>query len=328
MLLQVEEMRNAYNEDKNAWRNENTNIMVDIVIWNCLGCSLSLFIFFFDVMIWMVYAQERQNAPRVSVWNMTAANSMFAGIVFVIVAIVIIAVGIISATVNSKSALNLALVSILLFGYNITSLLMLWMESGAVKQNNKTEWAMRKNIMFWIHCVFATPFLTTCINMVLQRRDLTYNACTIIISFCLGICALGIEYIQDALTPMKECALCPDIVRKKNLMIKIVLISVAVILVLLVSPNSPVFPASSFSNLYYLVLIVPVISAIPIFTMTRYLQKVFSCAHTTSMHATTPCMHATHTLTPCPCKSSTHALLNSRILTCPRTHGTFGPWTW
>ncbi len=266
------------------WKDENTNIMVDIVFWNCMGCSLSLFVFFFDTMVWMAYAKKGVAKRKVTIWRFSEVDAVTLWFIFAAAALVIfICLLISSIPVMGSAILSAVMMPVLVAFFMVLIVFLLVLEAAAIEKNTGT-YPMRKNIVFWIFFIIVAPFIVTSINMVLQRRDVTYNACSIIVAFCVGICALGMEYIQDGLTPLKESPMNPSMVKKKNFMIKTILICVAIMIALLISPNSPIFPASSFSNLYYLVIIVPVILVLPIFTMTRYLQQVSMCILASEMN--------------------------------------------
>ena len=72
--------------------------------------------------------------------------------------------------------------------------------------------------------------------------------------------------------------------RGKNMMIKIVMLTTAVVVLLLSATTLPVFPSTGFSNAYYTVLVASAILALPLISPARHLTLVSFDAHDELLH--------------------------------------------
>ncbi len=148
---------------------------------------------------------------------------------------------------------------------------------GFLYSENAHHISHRKNMLFWIMYVFTIPFVATAFFMLLQRRDRVLNWSLFFITAAAGLGSFAIEIVQRSYeyavqNGLKEYGFC----RKKNMVIKIVMLCQCLIAGMLVLSALPVFPATNFSNSYQTIVIVFAITAVPFALCGRYLTDVSS----------------------------------------------------
>lgn len=268
-----------------------TNLVSNTLYWNVIGTSMSLFVLFFDGVVYMTSSSAHSpgSDPPYSLLCWTHMGSAAKILLFMVLAaltwtpmffnLMFIA--------ENQAIRTVPLVFSTLF-MGLVILVVMW-EQRDVKQNN--AYPVRKNIVYWISFALTVPLVCNSIYMLLQRRDALLNWVTLFSIVAAALCALGIEFMQAAfsyafagydrryqkyssgLGSNSEAIFLYS--HRKNTMIMVVMGSILVIVVLLTAATFPWFPSSSFSNTY---ISVPVVGALlgipPLIFPGRYLTKM------------------------------------------------------
>ncbi len=261
-----------------------TNVVANVLYWNVIGCMFSFFIFLFDGVLRMNDTKDGSGATMLGYHEFTQTTIMVIGLV---VALLIGWNLFIPFTfITPLYAVGILAMSIFFAVYSMYHVKREWDD---IKVDN--SYLPRKRHIFWIAYALTVPFVAISMDMLLQRRDWILNWTVFFSVLVVGLCSLGIEMLQSSFehTVMKNKKtiqitsggdlfknsqdmdlLC----RRKNMVIRIIMVCTGVIALTACVATFPAFPATPFSNSYMAVILVAFVLTLPLISSGRHLTEV------------------------------------------------------
>lgn len=276
----------------------STNLVGNVMCYNSIMFLFSWFVFMFDGITRMddgpnaPFPNAGYDIPRAKLWGCAYVGQAPR----YIVGFLAIALGYVPVALNFAvdNIVQGAVVTVFYILYAVLCILFLRMEEADVANDN--SFPFRKSIMFWFGYTIVLPLVVSALYVVMGRRDMILMWISIMSCVAAGVCALGIEFMQtsyayaafgiayDGISPMSSGKRMQTVdsmsddfdvhvySRRKNMMLKCVLICIVAIVSLNVLTSLPIFPSGVFSNTYYVVLAVAALLIIPFFLSLRYMM--------------------------------------------------------
>lgn len=284
--MQMESSYNPYSKRDGA--TEQTNIGANVLLWNVMGALMSMFIFVFDGM----HAANRASGKDGST-QLEAPGPRMPGRVLILntdhfsrMSTLSVIVGTLFLVIWAPASLITTIPHFYVAGIIGIPVVFWGVLYFFLYMDEKHHIYQRKYMMFWVMYAVTMPFVATAFFMLLQRRDVILNWSLCFIALAVGMCSVAIEIVQRSYeyavqNGLMVCGFC----RKKNMVIKIIMLCQCLMVGLMVLSALPVYPATTFSNSYQTILIVSVIISVPLALCARYLTDVSICSLVVAVRA-------------------------------------------
>lgn len=262
-----------------------SNTAATMMYWNVVGSFVSLALLFLDVFIPVDNQTGTLMGMSETIWGMGQWVLAFIWFGFAVTAAVM--AGAWSSPVYLVWYL-LFTAFLFFFGYTVYSAASAGESVGVDKETMKSPLLDRqqsdasnvqRDVFVWTAFALVAPHVANTMFMLLQRRDWILNGAVFMSVFAACICPIAIEYMQDFFSGI-VIAGSDDFQKafiqhkRKNRMMKIMLIVILSVVLLLTCSTLPVFPASSFSNMFYTVLIVSACLSLCFVSLFRHIVHV------------------------------------------------------
>lgn len=254
----------------------HTNIVANVLQWNVIGCTFSLFMFMFEGVLHM----HGENGVTIMGYESFSGMSQ---VVMIFLSTVLIGwcLFVPFSFVNATYGCGTFFIPTVFMGYVLYHVMS---EQSRIKKNN--PYPARKRIVFWTAYTISVPFIAQCMDMLVQRRDWLLNWTIFFSIVVVGLCSIAIEMVQSAYEyaavnnsnntdakPYNAVAL-RTFCRRKNIVIRLIILCTGLIVLASCLATFPVFPATPFSNAYMTLILVAFLLTLPLVSSARHLVEV------------------------------------------------------